>query len=53
MSDFRNFVKEQLQDPEFRKEYEAAHPEYDFDRSLIIDGMTQNELSEKSSISLQ
>ena len=54
MSDFRNFVNEQLQDPEFRKEYEAARPEYELTRALIaarIDaGMTQKDLAEKSGI---
>lgn len=54
MSDFRNFVNEQLQDPEFRKEYEAARPEYELTRSLIAariaSGMTQKELAEKSGI---
>ena len=54
MSDFRNFVNEQLQDPEFRKEYEAARPEYELTRSLIAAriaaGMTQKDLAEKSGI---
>lgn len=54
MSDFRHFVNEQSQDPEFRKEYEAAHPEYELPRSLIAAritaGMTQKELAEKSGI---
>jgi len=48
MSDFRHFVSEQLQDPEFRREYEAARPEYEITRSLIAAGMTQKELAEKS-----
>lgn len=54
MSDFRNFVNEQLQDPEFRKEYEAARPEYELTRALIAArieaGMTQKDLAEKSGI---
>lgn len=54
MSDFRNFVNEQLQDPEFNKEYEAARPEYELTRSLIAAriaaGMTQKELAEKSGV---
>ncbi len=54
MSDFRNFVNEQLQDPEFRKEYEASRPEYELTRSLIAAriaaGMTQKDLAEKSGI---
>lgn len=54
MSDFRNFVNEQLQDPEFRNEYEAARPEYELTRSLIAAriaaGMTQKDLAEKSGV---
>lgn len=54
MSYFRNFVNEQLQDPEFSKEYEAARPEYELTRSLIAAriaaGMTQKELAEKSGV---
>ena len=54
MSDFRNFVNEQLQDSEFRKAYEAARPEYELTRSLIAArmaaGMTQKDLAEKSGI---
>lgn len=54
MSDFRNFVNEQLQDPEFCKEYKAARPEYELTRSLIAAriaaGMTQKDLAEKSGI---
>lgn len=49
MSDFRNLVNEQRQDPEFRKEYEAARPEYELTRSLIAAriaaGMTQKDLA--------
>lgn len=54
MSDFRDFLNEQLRDPEFRKEYEAARPEYELTRSLIAAriaaGMTQKDLAEKSGI---
>ena len=54
MSDFRNFVNEQMHDPEFRKEYEAARPEFELTRALIeariAAGMTQKELADKSGI---
>lgn len=54
MSDFRNFVNEQLQDPEFRKEHEADRTMQELIRSLIAArisaGMTQKELAEKSGI---
>lgn len=36
MSDFHDFVNGQLQDPEFRKEYEAARPQYESDRTAIL-----------------
>ena len=36
MSDFRNFVNEQMQDPEFRKEYEATRSEYELLRTATL-----------------
>ncbi len=54
MSDFRNFVNEQLQDSEFRKEHEADRTMQELIRSLIAArisaGMTQKELADKSGI---
>lgn len=54
MSDFRNFVNEQLQDTEFRKKHEADRTMQELIRSLIAArisaGMTQKELAEKSGI---
>lgn len=54
MSDFQKLVNEQLQDSEFRKEYETTFPEYELACSLIIAriaaGMTQKDLAEKSGI---
>ena len=51
---FDDFLKEQLQDPEFKKEYEALQPEHAI-RQAIIDarqqsGLTQKELSERIGI---
>ena len=55
MSDFQELKKELMQDPEFKKEYEALAPEMDITRAIfnarIQAGMTQVELSEKSGIS--
>lgn len=55
MSDLQELTNELMQDPEFKKEYEALQPEMDITR-VILDarihaGMTQLELSEKSGIS--
>lgn len=36
MSDFRNFVNEQLKDPEFSKEYEASRSEYEVMRTNML-----------------
>lgn len=47
-------LNEQLQDPEFRKEYEAIQPEMDVIRAIvdarISQNLTQKELSERSGI---
>ena len=51
---FNDFLQEQLQDPEFRKEYEALQPEHAVVQA-IIDArknaeLTQKELSERTGI---
>ena len=55
MSGLQELKKELLQDPEFRREYEAIKPEMDITRAILEarlrEGLTQNELSEKSGIS--
>ena len=55
MSDLRELTNELMQDPEFKKEYDALQPEMDITRAIlnarINAGMTQVELSEKSGIS--
>jgi len=47
-------LNEQLQDPEFRKEYEAIQPEMDVIRAIvdarISQNLTQKDLSERSGI---
>lgn len=55
MSDLQKLTQELLQDPEFKKEYDAIQPEMDIMRAIldarIRCGMTQMQLSEKSGIS--
>ena len=54
MITFDDVLNEQLQDPEFRKEYEAIQPEMDVIRAIvdarISQNLTQKELSERSGI---
>lgn len=53
-TNFREFLNEQLKDPEFAKEYYATKPEVDF--SIVIHqireekGLTQVELAELSGV---
>ena len=51
---FDEFLEEQLQDPEFRKEYEALQPERAVIQAMIdarkSSGLTQKELSERTGI---
>ncbi len=35
MRDFEEFVREQMEDPEFREEYEALAPRYAIIRQLV------------------
>ena len=54
MSDFRKYLNEQLEDPEFAAEYEAMRPEYEAIRAVIAarlaSNMTQKELAQKTGI---
>lgn len=54
MSDFRDFLNEQLQDPEFAAEYERTRPEYEAIRAVIAarleSNMTQKELAARTGI---
>ena len=51
---FDDFLQEQLQDPEFRKEYEVFQPERAIIQTIIDarkqSGLTQKELSERTGI---
>lgn len=54
MTNYKDFLKEQLQDEEFRKEYEALEPEFAIIQAMLdarkAAGMTQKELAEKTGI---
>lgn len=54
MSDFRNFLNQQLEDEEFRKEWEALQPEYNTMRAMIEarkkNNLTQKQLAERTGI---
>ena len=54
MSNFNDFLNEQLQDPEIRTEYEALEPEFAIIQAMIdarkCSGLTQKQLSEKTGI---
>ncbi|MCD8106626.1 MAG: helix-turn-helix domain-containing protein [Oscillospiraceae bacterium] len=55
MTNFDDFVKEQLKDPEFRAEYESLQAEYSLMQAMIDarheNGITQKELSKRTGIS--
>ena len=55
MSDFRKFLDEQLEDPEFKAEWDALQPERALVQAMIDarkrTGMTQQQLAEKTGIS--
>ena len=54
MTNFNDFLKEQLQDPEIKAEYDALEPEFSIMQAMIdarkSSGMTQKQLSEKTGI---
>lgn len=54
MTKFDDFLKEQLKDPEFKKEYDALEPEFTIIQAIInarkLSGLTQKQLSEKTGI---
>jgi len=54
MKTLKEFKKEQLKNPEFRKEYESIQPEMDVIRALIdartAKQLTQKQLAEKTGI---
>lgn len=54
MSDFRNYLNEQLKDEEFKSEYEKLAPEFSIIQAVIdarkVSNLTQKELSERTGI---
>ena len=54
MTNFNDFLAEQMKDDEFRKEYEALEPEFAIMQAMIdarnAEGLTQKELSVRSGI---
>ena len=54
MKTLKEFKREQLENPEFRKEYESIQPEMDVIRALIdartAKQLTQKQLAEKTGI---
>lgn len=54
MSDFKNYLAQQMEEPAFAAEYEAQRPEYEAIRAVIAArlacNMTQKELAEKTGI---
>ena len=54
MSDLSKYIEKQMENPEFREEYEATKAEFEVTRALIEArislNMTQKELAERSGI---
>lgn len=54
MSDFRKYLNKQLENPEFKKEWDALEPEFNMIQAMIDArkkcNMTQKELAEKTGI---
>jgi len=54
MTNFKDFLAEQMENDEFRKEYEALEPEFTIMQAMIearmAEGLTQKELSLRSGI---
>jgi predicted transcriptional regulator len=54
MSDFRNYLNEQMKDPEFAAEYESLQPEKEYIRAILAArmelGLTQVELAQRCGI---
>ena len=55
MTNFNDFLKEQLKDPEIKAEYDALDPEFAVMQAMIdarkLKGITQKELSKRTGIS--
>lgn len=54
MTNFSDYLSEQMKDPEFKTEFEALEPEFAIIQAIIdarkLKGITQKELSERTGI---
>lgn len=54
MDDFEKYLDKQMQNPEFKKEYDSLEPEFAIIQAMIegrkASGITQKELSERTGI---
>lgn len=54
MTDFKDYLNEQMKDPEFKAEYDALEPEFAVIQAMIdarrLKGITQKELSDRTGI---
>ncbi len=54
MRKFNDYLKEQMQNPEFKKEYDNLQPEFDIIRAIVdartSQNLTQKQLAEKTGI---
>ena len=54
MSDLQKYKAKQMENPEFREEYEKMRPEFDITRALVAarisQHLTQEELSQRSGV---
>ena len=50
MSDLKHYIERQMNDPEFKAEYDASETEYQLTRSLIAARIASKELADKSGV---
>ena len=54
MTNFKDYLREQMKDPEFKKEYDALEVEYAIKQAMIdarkASGLTQKELADRTGI---
>ncbi|MBR3504074.1 MAG: helix-turn-helix domain-containing protein [Clostridia bacterium] len=54
MTNFKDYLREQMKDPEFKKEYDALEVEYAIKQAMLdarkASGLTQKELADRTGI---
>ena len=50
MTNFNDFLNEQMKDPEFKAEWDALDPEFSVIEAMLKSGLTQKQLSERTGI---